>query len=162
MGPTSETPDAGRSRSTSISGNFRGLSKGSRRTQFKRGQVGNPRGRPKGSHNKVTKDFVAALQEHFEIHGADAIARMSVRDPAAYVRLCASIVNRHSRASAPCPQCAFRAEMSVAKSGVILQEIRRTLGELIEERLEKGEVLLEEVEKIMHLLGIEEELRRGQ
>ena len=162
MEPTSDTPDAGRFRPTSLSGNFRGLSKGSQKTQFRRGQVGNPRGRPKGTRNRVTKDLIAALQEHFEIHGADAIARMCVRDPAAYVRMCAGIVNRHSRASVPCPQCAYRAEMAVAKSGDIPEEMRRTIGELIEERLEKGEVLLEEVEKIIHLLGIEEELRRGQ
>ena len=34
-------------------------------TQFKPGQSGNPAGRPKGSRNKLTDAFIAALNETF-------------------------------------------------------------------------------------------------
>jgi hypothetical protein len=59
---------------------------------FKPGQSGNPKGRPKGSRNKLSEDFVAALQADFEEGGVEAIQSMRAADPGGYVRVIASLL----------------------------------------------------------------------
>ena len=59
---------------------------------FKKGQSGNPNGRPKGSKNKLSEDFVNALAADFERYGLWPIARVRRKDPAAYLRTIASLV----------------------------------------------------------------------
>lgn len=56
--------------------------------QFK---PGNP-GRPKGSRNKLGEAFVEALHADFDAHGAQVIADVREKDPAAYVRVVASLL----------------------------------------------------------------------
>ncbi len=53
--------------------------------------LGNP-GRPKGSRNKLSEAFIAALCADFEEHGAETIARVREQDPVAYVRVVASLM----------------------------------------------------------------------
>lgn len=60
--------------------------------QFKPGTVPNPKGRPKGSRNKLGEAFLEALHADFEEHGAATIARCRTEDPVAYVKVCASIL----------------------------------------------------------------------
>jgi hypothetical protein len=62
--------------------------------QFKPGQSGNPRGRPKGSRNKLGEIFLAALLGDFEEHGVEAIARVRDEQPAQYLKIIASILSR--------------------------------------------------------------------
>jgi hypothetical protein len=54
-------------------------------------KAGNP-GRPKGSRNKLANDFVKALHEDFEQHGAQAIAKVREEDTSTYIRVIASIL----------------------------------------------------------------------
>jgi hypothetical protein len=61
---------------------------------FQPGQSGNPAGRPKGSRNKLGEAFVAALHDDFTKNGIAAIERVRTEDPAAYVRVIASILPR--------------------------------------------------------------------
>ena len=59
---------------------------------FKPGQSGNPAGRPVGSRNKLTENFVTALSKDFAAHGVEAIQTARQDDPVAYLRLVASLV----------------------------------------------------------------------
>ncbi len=56
------------------------------------GQSGNPAGRPKGSRNKLSEDFVAALYDDFREHGSAAIAACRAEKPDVYVRVIAGIL----------------------------------------------------------------------
>ena len=58
--------------------------------QFKPGQGG----RRKGSRNKLGEDFIQALAEDFERHGAAVIERVRVEKPEAYIKVVASLLPR--------------------------------------------------------------------
>ena len=67
---------------------------------FKPGVSGNPRGRPKGSRNKLTEDFARALSEDFEAHGPSAIETCRLTEPAKYVSIIASLMPKDVTISA--------------------------------------------------------------
>lgn len=46
----------------------------------------------KGSRNLISKAFIKALRDDFELHGATAIENCRIFDPAAYLRLIASLL----------------------------------------------------------------------
>jgi hypothetical protein len=54
--------------------------------------TGNAKGRPKGSKHRLSEDFLAALAEDFDKHGATAIARVRQKTPAIYLRIIAELV----------------------------------------------------------------------
>jgi hypothetical protein len=56
------------------------------------GQPSNPAGRPKGSRNKLSEDFVAALYNDFQEHGSAAIAACRAEKPDVYVRVIANLL----------------------------------------------------------------------
>ena len=60
--------------------------------QWPKGVSGNPGGKPKGTRNGLSGDFVNALAEDFERHGPKAIERMRQRDPAAYCKIIAGLL----------------------------------------------------------------------
>lgn len=60
--------------------------------QVKPGQVLNPRGRPKGSRNKLGEQFVSALQADFEANGEKVIETVRVERPHEYLKVVASIL----------------------------------------------------------------------
>ena len=59
---------------------------------FKPGQSGNPRGPPKGARNKLGEEFLAELYNAFETNGRAAIERVVEEDPAAFLRIIASLI----------------------------------------------------------------------
>ena len=63
----------------------------SKDTQFKAGQSGGP-GRPKGSKNKVTEEFLRVLAADFKKHGKSVIERVRKESPEVYIRLAAQLV----------------------------------------------------------------------
>jgi hypothetical protein len=52
----------------------------------KGGPSPNPAGRPKGSRNKFSEDFIRDFCAAWEKNGADALDRMARDDPSAFVR----------------------------------------------------------------------------
>lgn len=59
---------------------------------IKPGEVRNPKGRPKGSRNKLSEDFIAELYADFQEGGAEAIARCRQEKPDVYVRVIAGLL----------------------------------------------------------------------
>jgi hypothetical protein len=69
---------------------------------FQPGQSGNPKGRERGSRNKLGEAFVDALHEDFQEHGPAAITACREENPAAYLKVVASLLPKelNIRASA--------------------------------------------------------------
>jgi hypothetical protein len=59
---------------------------------FGPGNNANPKGRPKGSRNKLGEEFVAALQRDFEAHGEKVIETVRIDKPDQYLKVIASIL----------------------------------------------------------------------
>jgi Family of unknown function (DUF5681) len=68
---------------------------------WKPGQSGNPKGRPQGSRNKLSEDFLADLHESWLALGKAALVTAAWTDPVAYVRLVASLMPRELEATIP-------------------------------------------------------------
>lgn len=58
------------------------------------GQSGNPKGREKGSRNKLGEEFIKDVLADWQEHGAQAVKDTREKDPVAYVRVVASILPR--------------------------------------------------------------------
>jgi hypothetical protein len=62
--------------------------------RFTPGQSGNPKGRVKGSRNRLGEEFVDALYADFQEHGARVISDVRERKPEVYLKVVASILPR--------------------------------------------------------------------
>ncbi len=51
-------------------------------------------GRKKGSRNRLTETFIAAIETDFADYGPETLARLRANDPAAYLRIVVSLVPR--------------------------------------------------------------------
>ena len=81
-------------------------------------------GRRKGSRNRLTETFIAAIETDFAEYGPDTLAKLRADDPAAYLRIVASLVPRDlilKREQEP----ADFSEMSYDELGEIIQRERR-------------------------------------
>jgi hypothetical protein len=58
---------------------------------FRKGQSGNPAGRPKGSRSKLSEAFLRKLLDDFNVHGVEAIEALRLSDPKAYLHIIAAI-----------------------------------------------------------------------
>ena len=65
---------------------------GNENTRFKPGQSGNPKGRKKGSRNKVTKVYLELLAKEITDYGAQAIETVRKDSPDVLLKLAAALV----------------------------------------------------------------------
>ena len=61
---------------------------------YKPGQSGNPKGRPKGSRNKLSEDFFRDLSEAWTAFGKPALMAAAWTHPVEFVRVVASLMPR--------------------------------------------------------------------
>ena len=61
---------------------------------FVKGQSGNPRGRPRGTRNRLADAFVGSLSADWERHGAGVIATVRAHRPVEYLRLVGSLLRK--------------------------------------------------------------------
>src|SRR6516165_6268126 len=59
---------------------------------YKPGQSGNPKGRPKGSRNKLSEDFFRDLSEAWEAFGKPALMTAAWTHPVEFVRVVAQLM----------------------------------------------------------------------
>jgi hypothetical protein len=67
-------------------------------TRFKPGQSGNPTGRPKGSRNKLSEDFLLDFCEVWAESGIAAIRTMATTEPAKFVQMAAGLLPKELKA----------------------------------------------------------------
>lgn len=70
------------------------------RGRFQKGVSGNPRGRPKGSKNKLSEKFLKAVEADFRKHGSECIKILREEDPKGYAKMIAALVPRVMTADA--------------------------------------------------------------
>lgn len=61
-------------------------------SRFRKGESGNPAGRPRGSRNKLSEAFCGELLKVWEEGGSEALRRVAKEDPATFLRVVASLV----------------------------------------------------------------------
>ena len=73
------------------------------RPPWKPGESGNPAGRPKGSRNKLSEEFIAEVYADWCEHGAAAIQTVRETRPDVYVKVVASLLPRQVQAEVTGP-----------------------------------------------------------
>ena len=66
---------------------------------WKPGQSGNPKGRPQGSRNKLSEEFLADVHASWQVWGRPALMTAAITDPVSYVRMVASLMPREIEAT---------------------------------------------------------------
>jgi hypothetical protein len=60
--------------------------------KWKKGQSGNPMGRPKGSRHKFSEAFLADFTASWEKYGIQALEIVAKKEPSVYIRVAATVL----------------------------------------------------------------------
>lgn len=100
-------------------------------TQFKPGHA--PMGgRPKGSRDKLQRDFLAAVSEDFAEHGKAAIVKCREETPAVYIKVIASLMPKEIDLESGRPLAYLSDEELIAIMDRIQENIKREEARLAE------------------------------
>jgi Family of unknown function (DUF5681) len=66
---------------------------------WKPGQSGNPKGRPQGSSNELSEDFLADLHDAWKAYGRSALMAAAWTEPVSFVRVVASLMPKELEAT---------------------------------------------------------------
>ena len=105
---------------------------------FKPGKSGNPKGRPKGSRNKLSEDFFRDLSEAWRAFGKPALMTAAWTQPVEFVRLVAQFILKDVEVT----ETNIRAErMSTSELDALIEQYRGVARDSLEAKEDPEGVL---------------------
>ena len=86
-------------------------------------------GRPRGSRNKLSEEFLTDLQEAWRQHGQSALTKCATGDPTAFCKLVGNLIPRQFESSLQVSLVAdFEAAQTFSEAWKVIKLARQTIG----------------------------------
>jgi hypothetical protein len=107
-----------------------GQSPASVANRFAAGASGNPSGRPAGSRNKFSSQFVSDIALDWAEHGPDVIARVRMQSPERYFEVCSRLVPKEVAVAIEQRAVGNLTTDDMAVLGEVLEALRESIPDL--------------------------------